>query len=172
MLLLSVLWMILIPLQATAQCNDTHILCAKQLSKEDKKAGWNTNQKSESITVEKGKLYETTVTAYEGLEYRLSLCTDIDGGTEAYFQLSQDVMVTVTDSSGNSTIEKQRKIIFDNTTDHTEHYALFRSTKTEKFYVTVSVPAAGKSANSSLKNTDKVCVGVLLEHRRTTKSSL
>lgn len=171
LLLVGLLLTNLLAVEAGAQCNETFNLCKKQLSKEDKKAGWFVNQQSQSISFEKGKTYETTVTAYKGYEYRLSLCTDIDGGTPAKFVLSQDVMVTVTDSSGNSTIEKQRKVIFDNTENTEELYVLFRSNKTEKFYLSVSIPTVGKSASKKLKGTENVCVGVLLEHRKTKKSA-
>ncbi len=172
-LLVGILLLNLVAVQATAQCETTHLLCKKQLSKEDKKANWNVNQQSQSESVEKGTEYELFVTAYKGLEYRLSVCTDIGGGTPANFQLSQDMMVTVTDSSGNSNIQKQRKVIFDNSTnENTELYVLFRSNKTEKFYLTVTIPSTGKSASKKLKSTDFVCVGVLLEHRKTKKSAL
>ena len=171
-LIVVVLLMNLLATQAKAQCSDTHFLCKKQFSKEDKKGGWNINQQSHSESVEKGQVYELTLSAYQGLEYRLSVCTDIDGGTSATFQLAHDVMITVTDSSGNTSIERQRKVIFDNTTDATELHILFRSNKTEKFYLSINVPTAGKSKNSKLKDTDNVCVGVLLEHRKTKSSAL
>lgn len=171
-LLLTVLLMNLIAMQATAQCDGTHLLCKKQLSKEDKKAGWNVNKQSESLSVEKGTDYEMFVTAYQGLEYRLSLCTAIGGGTPVNFQLAQDMMITITDSLGNTRIEKQRKIIFDNATDNADLYVLFRSNKTEKYYLTVRIPSMGKSSNKKFKNTDLICLGVLLEHRKTKKSAL
>lgn len=170
-LLLSILSINFIALQTYAQCNETYNLCFKQLSKEDKKADWFVNKQSQSVAFQKGEAYETTLTAYKGFEYRLSVCADIDGGIPAQFQLSQDVMVNVTDSTGNTSIEKQRKVIFDNTDGNEELYVLFRSNKNEKFYLTVHVPAAGKSANKKLKNTEDACIGVLLEHRKTRNSS-
>ncbi len=170
--LISVLFINFFALQVTAQCNETYNLCLKQLSKEDKKAGWFTNKQSQSVSYQKGEIYETSLTAFKGFEYRLTVCVDADGGMPATFQLSQDVMVTVNDSDGNAKIERQRKIIFDNTADTEELYVLFRGTnKTEKFYLTVNVPANGKSATKKLKNTENVCVGVLLEHRKAKKSA-
>ena len=64
-----------ITINASGQCNETYNLCSKQLSKADRKAGWNINQQSTGISVAKGEVYEMTVMAYEGLEYRLSVCT-------------------------------------------------------------------------------------------------
>jgi hypothetical protein len=171
-LLVALLFMSFTAVQTYAQCEGTHLLCKKQLSKEDKKAGWNVNKQSESLSLEKGEEFEMFVTAYKGLEYRLSVCTDIDGGTPVPFQLSQDMMVTVTDSSGNTKIEKQRTVIFDNAADNTELYVLFRSNKTEKFYLTIGIPSTGSSTNKKLKKTDLICLGVLLEHRKTKNSAL
>ncbi len=160
----------LVSTNTIAQCDETFELCKKQLSKEDKKAGWFTNEQSEAVSAEKGKTYETTLTAHKGLEYRLCLCTDIDGGTAATFQLSQELVVTVMDSLGNSSMEKQRKVIFDNSIDSEEKYVLFRSPKTTKYFLSVNIPSSGKS--KAFKSEGKVCVGVLLEHRRVKKSSL
>ncbi|NOQ71032.1 MAG: hypothetical protein GQ574_03460 [Crocinitomix sp.] len=171
-LLVAILFMNLIAVQTYAQCEGTHLLCKKQLSKEDKKAGWNVNKQSESLSVEKGETFEMFVTAYQGLEYRLSVCTDIHGGTPVPFQVAQDMMVNVTDSTGNTKIEKQRKVIFDNAIETEELYVLFRSNKTEKFYLTIGIPSTGISASKKLKKTDFVCLGVLLEHRKTKKSAL
>lgn len=161
-----------ITIQASAQCEETFNLCKKQFSKAEKKAGWNVNKQSLGISVEKGQEFETSVTAYTGLEYRVSVCSEIDGGTPINFKLEQEVLVTVTDSTGNKKIERQREVIFDNSVSTEELYVLFRSNKTEKFFLTISVPADGKSAQKQLKDTDFICIGVLLEHRKTKKSAL
>jgi hypothetical protein len=171
-LLIAVLLMNFIAVSAHAQCEETYILCKKQFSKADKKAGWNVNKQSLGIAAEKGQVFETTLSAYKGLEYRLSVCSEIDGGTAADFILEQETRVTVTDSAGNTSIERQRTVIFDSTTDPEEFYVLFRSNKTEKFYLTVNVPSGAKSSNKKLKNTESICIGILLEHRKTKKSAL
>ncbi len=160
----------LISLTAAAQCTETYTLCTKQLSKTDRKAGWNINQQSTGISVEKGRDYEMTLMAYEGLEYRLSVCTDIAGGTPVTFQLSQDIVQRVTNENGETELKKERKIIFDNAKVDTDLYVLFRSNTTEKFYLSVNVPATGMSKKA--KNDESVCLGVLLEHRKVQKSSL
>jgi len=171
-LFIATLLMNIIAIQANAQCSETYNLCAKQFSKEDKNQDWNTNQQSESVSVEKGTVYETSVSAYKGMEYRLSVCTDVAGGTAAKFQLSQDVMNTIENEDGTTSIQKQRVILFDNNTDNADFYVLFRSNKTEKFYITVTIPTLGKSKNKKLKSPDYVCLGLLLEHRKVKASSL
>ncbi len=159
-----------ITMNATGQCNETYNLCSKQLSKADRKAGWNVNQQSTGISVVKGEVYEMTVMAYEGLEYRLSVCTDIANGTAATFQLAQDVVTTSTNEIGEVERTKERKIIFDNAKDDTDLYVLFRSNKTEKFYISINIPSSGMSKKA--KDEDSVCLGVLLEHRKVKKSAL
>jgi len=172
-LLIGIILTNLFAVQANAQCNETHLRCKKLLPKTDKKAGWNVNKQSHSESVEKGSEYEMFITAYKGLEYRLSVCTDVDGGTAVKFQLARDMMVTVKDSSGNTSIQKQRKIVFDNSEDENgELFVQFRSDKTEKFYLIVTIPSAGKSSAKKLKKTSFVCLGVFLEHRKMKKSAL
>ncbi len=158
-----------IMIQAFAQCNKTHYLCMGQFSKEDKKAYWNLNNQSRSAAFEKGKVYEMSFVAYEGFEYRLSTCTDIESSTGVKFELAKDIIVRVKDSDGNTNIKRQREVIFDNEDDGMTPFVLFTSDKTRKFYLSVNVPATGSSDNKKLTNTDNVCVGVLLEHRRTQK---
>ena len=172
--LLTFLLIAFTSLQGIAQCNETHNLCKKHLSKEDKKAGWFTNQQSVSFAEEKGEEYVYEIMAYKGYEYRLSVCADIDGGIPVNFKLAQDVMEPVTDADGNTTIEKKRKVIFDNSKDELgELYVLYQSAKkNEKFYLSFIVPASGKSTAKKLKSPDKVCLGILIEHRRTKGSSL
>lgn len=160
----------MLSIDASAQCTETYNLCTKQLSKTDRKAGWNVNQQSTGLSVKKGEDYELTVMAYEGLEYRLSVCTDVAGGTAVTFQLAQDVVSSITGENGEVEMKKERKIIFDNAKTDVDLYVLFRSNKTEKFYLTVNVPSAGKSKKAN--DEESVCLGVLLEHRKVKKSAL
>jgi hypothetical protein len=166
---IGVLVLSAIMIQAFAQCNKTHYLCMGQFSKEDKSAYWNLNNQSRSAAFEKGKVYEMSFVGYEGFEYRLSTCTDIESATGVKFELAKDVVVRVQDSDGNTNIKRQREVIFDNEDDGMTPFVLFTSDKTRKFYLSVKVPATGSSDNKKLTNTDNVCVGVLIEHRRTEK---
>lgn len=169
LLFVGVLMMSIIVVEAVAQCNKTHYLCMGQFSKEDKSAFWNLNNQSRSAAFEKGKVYEMSFIAYEGFEYRLSTCTDIESATGVKFELAQDMIVRVMDENGNTNIKRQREVIFDNEDDGMTPFVLFTSDKTRKFYLSVQIPSTGSSQDRKLTNTDNVCVGVLLEHRRTEK---
>lgn len=166
---IGVLLLSAIVIQAYAQCNKTHYLCMGQFSKEDKSAYWNLNNQSRSAAFEKGKVYEMSFVAYEGFEYRLSTCTDVESVTGVKFELAKDILVRVKDADGNMNIKRQREVIFDNEDDGMTPFVLFTSDNTRKFYLSVNVPATGSSDNKKLTNSDNVCVGVLLEHRRTEK---
>lgn len=158
-----------IVIQAFAQCNKTHYLCMGQFSKEDKSSYWNLNNQSRSGAFEKGKVYEMSFIAYQGFEYRVSTCTDVASSTGVKFELAQDVVVRVKDGNGNTNIKRQREVIFDNEEDGMTPYVLFTTDKTKKFYLSVNVPATGSSEDKKLTNTDNVCIGVLIEHRKTEK---
>jgi len=159
----------LIVIQAIAQCDRTHYLCLNQFSKEDKTVLWNLNNQSRSAAVEKGKVYEMSFIAYEGFEYRLSTCSDVSNTAGVNFELAQDVIVRVKDETGNTVIKRQKEVIYDNADDAMKAFVLFTTDKTQKFYLSVKVPSTGSSADKKLTNTDNVCVGVLIEHRRTEK---
>ncbi len=156
--------------QAYAQCNRTHYLCTSQFSKEERGQFWNINNQSRSATFDKGKVYEMSFIAYEGFEYRVSTCTDIESGTAVKFELSRDIVVRVKDGNGNTDMKKQREVIFDNEDDGMSPYVIFKTEKTKKFFLSVNVPATGSSENKKLGNTDQVCVGALIEHRRVAKT--
>lgn len=159
----------IILLQAYAQCNRTHYMCTQQFSKEDRGSYWNMNNQSRSAAFEKGKVYEMSFIAYEGFEYRLSTCSDVESANSVKFELAKDIVVRVKDENGNTNIRRQREVIFDNEDDGMTPFVLFTTDKTTKFYVSVNVPATGSSEDKKLTNTDNVCVGVLIEHRKTEK---
>ena len=46
----------------------------------------------------------------------------------------------------------------------------FRVDKSEKIYVKVTIPNSGDSSNKQFKDSEFVCVGVLLQHRRVAKT--
>ena len=157
----------LIVVQAFAQCRNTHYLAQAQFGKEDRGQGWLLNNQSRSGAFEKGKSYEMSFIAYEGFEYRLATCTDVESADQVNFELAHDVIVRVKDGSGHTNIKRQRETIFDNTAEGMEQFVVFTTEKTQKFYVTVSVPATGSSSDRKLTNTDRVCMGVAIYHRKT-----
>lgn len=153
--------------QAYSQCKKTHYFCTSQLSKEEQSEYWNLNNQSKSATFAKGKVYELSFVAYKGYDYRLTVCTDIvEGSEKVSFEMFQDAIVRVKDEYGNTNIKKQKESIYKNADDNMKPSIKFTTDKTKKFYLSVNVPATGESKDRKLGQSDLVCVGVLLEHKK------
>lgn len=160
----------LVAIQAYSQCQKTHYFCISLLSEEQQKEYWTLNNQSKSATFEKGKVYKMSFIAYDGFDYRISVCTDIEGGDKVRFELSHDAVVRVKDEYGNTNIKRQKESLYKNTDDNLSPMLEFTVDETKKFYLDVEVPASGESKNKKLaKSTDNVCVGVLLEHKKVAR---
>ncbi len=154
-----------IVLEAYAQCTRVHFFCASQLSKEQQQEAWSMNNQSKSAPVAKGQKYDLSFIAYTGYDYRLTICTDAmqGSGETINFTLAHDAIVQLKDGS----ISKRPEVIFDNTSAGNQPFVKFATEKTRKFYLSVNVPATGDSKDKALGVEDKVCLGVLLEHKKT-----
>ena len=109
--------------------------------------------------------------AYAGFDYRISVCTDIEGGDKVRFELFHDAIVRVKDEYGNTNIKRQKESLYKNADDNLSPMVEFTVDQTKKFYLDVEVPSSGESKNKKLaKSSDNVCVGVLLEHRKVAKT--
>lgn len=159
-----------IAIQAYSQCQKTHYFCTSLLDKEQQQEFWNLNNQSKSATFEKGKLYKMSFIAYKGFDYRISVCTDIkEGANNVRFELFHDAIVRVKDEYGNTNIQRKKESLYANKDDNLSPMIEFTVDKTKKFYIDVNVPASGESKDRKLSKTDKVCVGVLLEHKKAPK---
>ena len=159
-----------IAFQAYSQCQKTHYFCTDQLDKEKQEEFWNLNNQSKSATFEKGKVYKMSFIAYKGFDYRVSVCTDIkEGGDKIRFELFHDAVIRVKDEYGNTNIQRKKESLYSNQDDNLSPMVEFSVDKTKKFYIDVNVPLSGESKNKKLSKGDKVCVGVLLEHKKGAK---
>lgn len=167
--LLAVIFMSGIVLEAFAQCSKTHYFCTSTLSKEEQGEYWDLNNQSKSAAVVKGEEYNLSFIAYKGYDYRLTVCTDAVEGTgeTVSFVLAQDAIVRVKDEFGNTNIKKKKEDIYNNADDGNSSFVKFATDKTRKFYLTVQVPVDGESKNKKLGQQERVCLGVLLEHKKT-----
>lgn len=157
----------LVAIEAYSQCQKTHYFCTSLLSDEQQKEYWNLNNQSKSAVFAKGKTYKMSFIAYKGFDYRISVCTDVEGGDKPRFELFHDAVVRVKDEFGNTNIKRQKETLYKNSDDNMSPMIEFTVEKTEKFYLDVQVPETGESKNRKLaKSTDNVCVGVLLEHKK------
>ena len=165
--------------QAYAQCKKVHYFCTAQFSKEEQADYYTLNNQSKSIVFnkadnddEKENKYEMSFIAYSGFNYRVSVCTDIVEGAsdKVTFQLKQDNIIRVKDASGNTNIKRAKEVIFDSAESEDGPLVKFRVEKTRKMYLSVDIPSDGQSENKKLRQSDNVCVGVLIEHRKSSKT--
>ena len=147
-------------IQSFAQCKKTHYFCTSQLTKEEQSVFYDLDNQSKSATFAKGEDYELSFICYKGFDYRLSVCTDIVDGTgeKVTFELFVDEIVKGKDGK----IERQRVSIYNNANDNNKAYVKFATDKTKKYYLTVNVPATGKSKNKKLNQTNQIIKAIIL----------
>lgn len=152
--------------QAQQSCRKVHNFCKNVIPEDDRSKMWELDNQSKSATVEKGKVYEVSFIAYKDFVYRLSTCTDVADGEKINFEILHTELVRRPDKNGNPRIFKDKVAIYNNTSNDMTQFYKFRVEKSEKLYVKVNIPASGKSESKQFKDSDFVCVGVLLEHSR------
>jgi len=160
----------LIAIQATyaQSCRRVHNFCTENLPEEEQSKEWTFNNQSKSATFEKGKVYEMSFIAYKDYIYRISTCTDIADGEKINFEVFHNELVRK-EMNGTTRLVKEKISIFNNKTDNFKSYYKFRTEKTEKIYVKIKVPSSGESQSKQYKDSEFVCVGVLLQNRRGQK---
>ncbi len=155
--------------QAQQSCRKVHNFCKAFVPEEEKSKDWDMDNQSKYATVEKGKVYEMSFIAYRDFIYRISTCTDVEDAEKINFEIFHSELVKRPDKNGKSRIFKEKVAIYNNNADDLVQLYKFRLEKSEKLYVRVNVPASGKSENKQFKDSDFVCVGILLEHTRARK---
>ncbi len=155
---------------AQQNCSKVHNFCKTAIPEEEQTKDWSMDNQSKSATFEKGKTYEMSFIAYQDFVYRLSTCTDVvEGGEKINFEISRMELVRKNDNAGNQRLFKEKVVVYNNNTENMKGFYKFRVEKTEKLFVKVNIPSSGKSENKSLTDSEYVCVGVLIEHRRAAK---
>lgn len=157
-------------IQATyaQSCRRVHDFCTENLPEEEQSKEWSFDNQSKSATFEKGKVYEMSFVAYKDFVYRITTCTDIAEADKVNFEVYHNELVRKEMSTGTRLV-KEKILIYDNKTDSDKAYYKFRTEKSEKIYVKINVPASGDSSTKGFKDSEFVCVGVLLQHRRGQK---
>lgn len=154
---------------AQQSCKRVHEFCTNNLPEEEQVESWSFNNQSKSATFEKGKTYEMSFIAYQDFVYRLSTCTDIEEGTDKIeFELFHLELIRK-EVNGVNRLMREKVSMYSNKTDNLKEFYKFRVEKTEKLFVKVKIPGSGESADKKLRDSDFVCVGVLLQQRKGTK---
>lgn len=154
---------------AQNSCRRVHNFCTASLPEEENSKDWMFDNQSKSATFEKGKTYEMSFVAYENYVYRIATCTDLAVSEKIHFEVFHNVLVRKP-LNGVNRLVKEKMPIYDNKSDNMSSFYKFRVDKSEKIYVKVSIPSSGESSNKQLKDSEFVCVGVLLQKRRAAKT--
>jgi len=150
---------------AQNSCSKVHKYCTNLLPDEEIDRKWLFDNQSKSATFEKGKTYEMSFIAYKDHVYRISTCTDM-GDSKVNFQVSNMEMVRITLDNGEKRTRKQKVPFYNNNKNAMKSYYKFKVEKTAKIYVSIKIPAEGESSSKEYKDSDNVCVGVLLQRQK------
>ncbi len=156
-------------IQAQQSCRRVHEYCKDGIPEDEQTKNWELDTQSKYATVEKGKTYELSFIAYKDYVYRISSCTDVEDAEKINFEILHTELVRKPDMNGNPRIFKEKVSIYNNKADDMAQFYKFRVEKSEKLYVKINVPVSGKSESKQFKDSDFVCVGLLLEHSRAEK---
>jgi len=172
-LFFGIIFVSVIFIQATyAQnsCRRVHNFCTETIPEDENEGNWSFNNQSKSATFEKGKDYEMSFVAYNNYIYRIATCTDIlEAGENIKFEVFRTELVRK-EVNGKIRLLKGKASIYNNQKDDLKSFYKFRVKKTERIYVKVSIPSTGQSSAKQYKDSQYVCVGVLLEHRKIDKT--
>ncbi len=108
------------------------------------------SKQSKSALFRKGQTSELKIVAYGGEDYYVAVCAHRKFGN-IQFRIMED--------------NDKRNLIYDNAADNYSESISFSNTLTRNLIIEVSVPDDGKDL------TDRRCVGVVIEYRKTQQSS-
>ena len=155
---------------AQNSCRKVHNFCTNILPDDEQSNAWLFDNQSKSATFEKGKVYEMSFIAYKDFVYRIATCTDIiEGSDKINFEVFHNQLVKK-EINGVNRLIKEKTAIYNNNSDNMSAFYKFRVEKSEKIYVKVNIPNSGDSATKQYKDSEFVCVGVLLQHRKANKT--
>jgi len=149
-------------------CKQEHSYCDKSRDK-----SWQTSNQSKSGSFGQGEEHQMSVVIYDGMAYRFSFCANeeaVNGKIE--FELYTLKKVKKYDSKKKRmSYMEERESLYDNTTDELSQELEIQADGTKKIYIDVRVPeGASEGKRRKMSATDVVCVGVLVQHQKGTKT--
>lgn len=112
------------------------------------------NGQSKSAMFEKGQTSELKFIAYKGQDYRVTICTEEALGNQVHFKIKDG---------------RSGEVLYDNASEEMIQDFEFSSENTRPLALEVTVPS-GETKEEKFKPTDMACLGVLIEHRPSTKT--
>lgn len=143
----------LTPLAVSAQfCNNFHRKNCRSAS--DSGEEFLYNGQSKSAMFEKGQTSELKFIAYKGQDYRMVICTETALGNQVQFRIRDG---------------RTGDVLYDNSADNMAQEFEFSCENTRHLSLEVTVPT-GETKTEKYKPEDMACLGVLIEHKPTTKT--
>jgi hypothetical protein len=151
------------------------------------------DSQSKSAVLGKGQISEFYMVAYQGLDYRITLCAEEILGEQVQFKIYEKQRILIqeegaveqeegegeydaysdayseAETGGNDPQFKVvKELLYDNATDNYSKSIEFSAEGSMSLIVEVSIP--GESGGSKLKIREMGCVGVLIEHAKSRKA--
>jgi hypothetical protein len=148
-------------------CNEEYTYCDRGKDK-----NFQMSNQSVSGTFAAGETHEVSLILYKGTDYRLSFCSNdeaMDGKIE-YEIITRKKKRVLDPTTKRYVFKEQEESLFKNTNSELAQTVEFQSKDTKKVYIKVTLPSGaseGKNKNS-LKASDAVCVGMLVQHQKGT----
>lgn len=112
------------------------------------------NGQSKSALFEKGQTSSLRFVAYKDHDYKITLCTEEQLGTDIAFKIRDG---------------KTGDLLFDNSDEDLTQQFEFTCENTRTLTLEVTVPE-GETKEEKFKPSDMACLGVLIEHKATEKT--
>ena len=135
---------------ASAPCLDFHRKSCLRSPDE----GFAYNGQSRSGLFAKGQSSTIKVVFYKGMDYHISVCCEE----------KTPINFSITDAKPGG------KVLYDNSTDNNTSEIQLTNENTQHVNIVVSIPGGDAKEIDKIKGTEGMCVGLLIEHRRSDKT--
>jgi len=148
--------------------------CKKSYNQCRSKKKWQKNSQSCSAALIKGQPYEVTLVVYKDVEYRIAVCTDdqyASGQLEfEIYEMERKAEYKIINGKKRRVYSNLPKYLLKNSEADMVQDIEFISKKTRKLTLKITVPSGGAGKKNVFDADDYSCVGVLLQHQRSTKT--
>ena len=136
----------------TSACTQFHRkACVIPLEKGDQP--WIYNAQSKSGLFNQGMTSKLRCVVYKGMDYRINVCCETTLGDKLVYKIFD---------------ARTSELLYDNSTASNDPIFEFQSTSTRQLVIELTVPT-GATEKDKHKPMDAACVGLLIEHKVTSK---
>jgi hypothetical protein len=136
----------------TSVCGQYHRKYCKSENSSDE-SPWIYNAQSKSGLFNQGMTSKIRCVVYKGMDYRINVCCETTLGDHLNYKIFD---------------ARTNELLYDNSTEENAPLFEFQSTATRQLIIELTVPK-GETEKDSKKPMDAACVGLLIEHKVTSK---